>query len=381
MRTLHPLMAAATALAATLPAQAQISLGDSLTFRGFGTLGVVQADTDDGEYRREQQARGATRSASALVDSNLGLQLDWRVTPWLSGTVQTLTVQRTSPKLSTRVEWAFVNLSPADGISVRAGRLNLPTFMVSDSRRVGYANTALRPANEVYGLDLLNGGLEGFDASWRIPVAGHGLTLTAVGGRTSYNDLFVAPTRMNGVRGLNAVWDGDWYQVRLGRVEAKPDLSGLAMFLQPLLPPGKSLSDEKYSFSGIGISAERANVMMQAEYVQRRSTVFNARVGGDGWYVLGGYRMGKWLPYAQLSRQKASDERSGFTFPQETLAAGLRWDLAPKMALKLQVERIKTDGTPGASFLTPFADTPFGPVPLPVKKPVTTISAALDFVF
>ena len=98
MRTLHPLMAAATALAATLPAQAQISLGDSLTFRGFGTLGVVQADTDDGEYRREQQARGATRSASALVDSNLGLQLDWRVTPWLSGTVQTLTVQRTSPK-------------------------------------------------------------------------------------------------------------------------------------------------------------------------------------------------------------------------------------------------------------------------------------------
>lgn len=340
-------------------------------FSGFGTVGAVQTNSDDGQYVREQQARGATKNASLLVDSNLGLQLDAKANDWLSATVQTLTAQRTEDSLSTRFEWAFVKATPLDGLSLRAGKFSLPNFLISDSRRVGYANTWLRPANEVYGLDLLNGGLKGADLSYRWSLAGHALTVTGLAGKSSATMTNASAMDVKSVKGLNVVWDGDWYTVRLGRITGKPQLPAS---LAVMLPAGTTLN-EVYRFTGVGATVDRADVVLQAEYVQRRSEQFNSLIGADAWYLLGGYRVGKLLPYVSFAERKPDGNSA--TAPQKTAALGLRWDAFASAALKFQLERVDTKGTTGASFIAPTVNS----VSQPMSKPVTTLSAAIDFVF
>ena len=379
MKTSITAVAAIAMLGATPFTRAATPLGDHFSFSAFGTLGAVVTNSDEGQYIREFQAKGATKSPSALVDSNLGLQITGKANDWLSGTVQTLTAQRTEDRLSTRVEWAFVKVAPVEGLALRAGRFSLPTFLISDSRRVGYANTTLRPADDVYGLDLLNGGLKGVDASYRLPIGGNSLTVTGSFGKSSYTNPreSFAFLKMNKVSGLNMVWDGDWYTLRLGYVEAEPEFPAeFAAFL----PPGTSLSD-KYTFTGIGLSVDKNNVVLQGEYVQRRSKNFNQGVGADAWYMMGGYRMGPVLPYLQFSRRTPTSDAMDSVFPQSTKVVGLRWDAFASAAVKFQLERVDTKGTSGASFVTPVVDTPFGPIPAAVTKPVTTFSVAVDFVF
>ena len=72
--------------------RAATPLGDNFSFSAFGTLGAVATNSDEGQYIREFQAKGATKSPSALVDSNLGLQITGKANDWLSGTVQTRSV-------------------------------------------------------------------------------------------------------------------------------------------------------------------------------------------------------------------------------------------------------------------------------------------------
>lgn len=359
-------LATAAALALAQPvAHAATQLTDSLTFSGFGTLGFVTADTDEGDFRRESQPAGARKNGSLNVDSNLGLQLSYKATDWLSATVQSLTMQRVSKDMTTHIEWAYLKATPIEGMSVRAGRMSLPNFLVSDSRRVGYANSWLRPANEVYGVDLLNGGLKGLELSYRLPVGSNGLTITALGG-TSGVEASTSSIKVNSVRGLNAVWEGDGYSLRLGHVEGKPALD-TAMF-------GGGV--EVYKFTGIGASVDKNDFVLQTEYVLRRSALLGAMIDTNGWYVLGGYRIGSFLPYVQLA--KAAPAGHSSAAKQKTTAVGLRWDAFSSAALKFQYEHVDTEGTAGYSFATPGTGGPGG---LPVTKPVNALSVALDFVF
>jgi Gram-negative porin len=355
--TLRLVAVAAAAAALTQPATAATTIGEHVTFSAFGTLGAVQTDSNEAQYVREQQAKGATKSASLLVDSNLGLQLTAKANDWLSATVQTLTAQRYTDELTTRFDWAYVKVTPVQDLNLRLGKVALPNFLVSDSRRIGYANTALRPANEVYGLDLLTGGLKGVDASYAFKLGGGTLTSSVLYGKSSVND----DLDVNKTRGFNVTWDGDWYTLRLGQIKAETDLT-------PVFGAGVN---DTYTFNGIGFTVDRSHVVLQGEYVQRRSSAFPARISADAWYLQAGYRMGKWLPYASFAERKAA--KSSIVTPQKTVALGARWDVLSSAALKFQLEHVDAKNTAGASFTSPVSGV--------VSQPVTTMSVAMDFVY
>ncbi len=363
---------ALTGLAAS--AQAQDGLWDKLSFSGFGTAAVNVANESWGMYVHEQEAKGATRDPSALVDSNLGLKASADIAPWLSATLQTLTAQQNTPHLVTRLDWGYLKATPTDQLTLRVGKLNIPNFMISDSRRIGYANIALHPANEVYGLDYMNGGLVGAEGNYRFKIGGGDLTTTALFGQTSYHDVDINTVKFHRAWGLNAVWDGGWYQLRAGHVETShADFGAFGQFLQTLLPPGEQMSQEVYRFTGIGLSAERDNFIVQAEGVERRSQLFQPLIGAKAWYVLGGYRIDTWVPYVEMARRLPASGLSTTTAPQHTEALGVRWDVLAKADVKLQLEHVTTDGTPGASFIT-YGKTPG-------TAPVKTLSVAVDFIF
>ena len=114
-------------------------LGNYFTYSGFGTAGLAHSDTNDAEWVQNFQTEGSNDNADYKTDSKLAIQGTVTPTQWLSGTAQLLTEQRFGPDFTTKFEWAFIKLKPLPGLSIRGGELELPTFLVSDTRNVGYA--------------------------------------------------------------------------------------------------------------------------------------------------------------------------------------------------------------------------------------------------
>jgi len=349
-------LAAALALGA-LPAFAGTQVGDYLNFSGFGTLGLARTNTDSADFIREAQAGGATTKISANSDSNFGLQLTGTATPWLSATVQMLSKERTTSYMTTELEWAFVKVTPLEGLSLRAGRMALPVFAVSDSRNVGFANNWLRAPSEVYALAVMDR-LNGADVTYSKSIGSSTFTVTALVGKSESPMTNTIALIADNVHGLNLQWETDGVTVRLGQVRTKNHVPALGVV-------------DPYKFSGAGILVDRNNIVAQAEYVTRRSADAPAVVNANGWYVLGGYRLGSWVPYASYGSTKPKSPNAPFYLSnrQHTSALGARWDALKSLDVKFQLERINTSGTEGVSFTSPVA------------KPVTAASIAVDFVF
>jgi hypothetical protein len=350
---------------------AATQLGDYFSFNGFGTLGIVQTDTNQGQFVRDDESNGATTHASFNVDSDLGLQGTVQPTTWLSGTVQLLSKERTEKNIDTEVEWAYAKVEPVTGLAFLGGRMTLPMFLVSDSRDVNYANTWVRPPNEVYGQALLHR-LEGGEVRYRLPIESTTLTVMVLAGDSQLDvpNSGVAGFDVKNVRGWNAQWNTEWVTLRAGRVWGNPQLD--------------AGSTDRYTFTGFGATVDRNNIVVQSEYVTRRSEFGAGVVNANGWYALAGYRFRPFLPYVSYAKaQDSLPSLSHLTNPQSTVATGVRWDAFKSADLKLQVERVNTYDTAGMSFSTPLSPgTGLGPpVNAAITKPVLAFSLVLDVVF
>jgi hypothetical protein len=371
-------IAAATAivaLSAGLPSRAHAGVSDYVNFSGFGTVGIVKTNTDDAQFGRDRQLGGADKSIDHMVDTNLGFQLSAHANSWLSATVQGLVVKRddASPKLE--AEWAFLKVGPIADLTLRAGRMALPTFVVSDSRNVGFANTWLRAPNEVYGLAMLRR-MDGVDLTYSHGFGPVRLSATVLAGDSELRALG-EDYAANKVRGGNV-------QAQIGPVALRAGKVVSDVYVSSAQPK------EQYAFTGYGITYDEGNVIAQAEYVQRRAEYYYNLVAANGWYTMAGYRFGSLTPYAIYSKTKPLNSPDHLpiqmlypliSYQQKTVALGLRWDAAAFASVKFQVERADTNGTPGVSFSRTDAPAPALRFAAPVSKPVNVISLAVDFVF
>jgi hypothetical protein len=363
---------AATALAAVVfhaPARAQsldsLFSGVDFTVGGFGTLGTMKTNTDAAQFVRDGQPTGATKTLSEKVDSNLAVQGTMRVNSWLSATVQILDEQRQySPYLTADVSWAYVKVDPIENLTFKLGRVELPLFAISESRDIGYANTWIRPPNEVYGLANLES-LNGAQATYTLPIGSTHLSVTGFAGNSK---LYIGLTgKYNGydVHGGELRWETNWVTLR----------AGIATSKNPV--PAAGIAD-LYTFSGFGLLVDHNNIVVQAESVRRYDHAYQSYVDASGWYALGGYRFGKILPFAWFAKTSVPNQVSYLanyyiSADQNTKGVGLRWDAFKSADLKFQFERVDPRGAKGISFAqwTPS----FG------KDTVDVFSLAVDFVF
>jgi Gram-negative porin len=367
-------VASALALLVCAPqSRAATMIGEYLTFSGFGTLGAVQTDSNEGTYGRDRQPGGADKTANFEVDSNLGLQMTATATPWLSATAQMLAAKRASADhAKAEMEWAFITIKPLDDLTVRAGRMAAPVFAISDSRNVGYANTWLRAPNEVYALNSFSR-IDAVDASYRKPLGPVSIAATAFAGSTKVTSGGVT-ANCDELKGANVLFETDWATFRLGYMTTLASI------------PARNVSNDRYEFSGAAVTVDRDDIILQAEYVKRKSSQKPTVVNADGWYVMGGYRFGAFTPYAIIAKTAPETPTSPalLSAKQQSKALGLRWDVASQASVKFQFDHVDTQGTKGISFTTP-ATPPVAPGLPPGNKPVTSavnvFSVAVDFVF
>ena len=142
-------LAGAACLLAASPVFADSESGFSLN--GFGTVGLARTTTDDVEFVRDiSQPRGVSKDWSPRIDSVLGLQAAWRVTPQFEAVVQATSRYRFDKTFTPEISWAYLKYNPIPNLSLRAGRLGTEFFMMADSRWVGYSFLTVRPPGDYF---------------------------------------------------------------------------------------------------------------------------------------------------------------------------------------------------------------------------------------
>ena len=403
-------------LAAAIAAPAAAQSWPAFTWSGYGTAGIAYSDEDRGDYLVDvfkPNGPGHTDRVSSSVDTRLGGQVTATFSPQFSAVVQLLSEQNFENSWKPHVEWANVKWQPTEELSLRAGRVVLPVFMVTDSRRVGYANPWVRPPVELYSLVPVTYS-DGVDGSWRAAVGGATNTVQATFGRwkQDFGNASGFDAGMAEARKIIAVNDSVEWGAFTGRVtygEARLTISAY----QPLWdafaqfgPVGQAISDRysvndrRVTFAGLGATYDPGQWFLMGELARfdTRSIVGKKSAG----YVSAGVRLNKVTPYATYARLKGDSPRSDPGIPleglppqvapvaamlntvlnrqlgaladQSTVSLGVRWDFMRSAAFKFQWDHIRLGSGSYGTFGNIQPDFPLG-------GKVNVYSAVVDFVF
>jgi hypothetical protein len=330
-------------------AHAQDGETSSVRVSGFGTGALTWTDTNDAQFARPNQASGAGTSPRTGVDSNLGVQVDARINDWLSLTGQGLVRKYGEDDYGADATLAFAKFKLSDTLNVRVGRVPLAVFMVSDYRNVGYANTMVRPSQEVYSQVPMDS-LDGADVSWQQNIGSATLTTQVAYGASAITMAGGdGKARIKNSSVVNFIYEQGPFTLRFGRNDARLTLDQ-GFFHLP---------STKVAFTAVGFAMDANNVVLQSEYTQARGV----SDGSNGWYVMGGYRFGKVLPYYSHGKLTGASA-------QKTDSVGVRWDAFRSADIKFQVDRVDPEGL--GLFIHPRPG---------FRGPVTVGTVAVDFVF
>lgn len=379
---------------------------------GFGTLGAVHSSEDQADFTSsylKPNGAGFTRAWSTDVDSRLAGQLLARITPQLSAVVQVIAEQLYDNTYRPHLEWANLKYELTPELSLRLGRTVLPSFMFSDTRKVGYANPWVRPPVEVYNLVPIANS-DGVDASYDLHL---GRFVHRLRGTYGTSDPRLPPDPGGTAHGRNIWLLSDTIEYGAASVHLTyqnthltvPGLDGVFDALRSFGPQGVALADRYQPvdrvarFIGLGAQYDPGPWFIVGEW---GNTDYHSVLGeSSAWYTSGGYRWGPLTPYVTYSAVKANSNLSdpGLTLTalppylagpaaavnvglntlleslavQKTLSAGARWDVLRNVDLKLQFDHSRLGaGSHGALIDLQPDFRPGGTVNL--------ISVTMDFV-
>jgi hypothetical protein len=379
---------------------------------GFGTLGVVHSSEDHADFTSsylKPNGAGYAHAWSTDVDSRLGGQVIAHVNSKLSAVLQLISEQLYDNTYRPHVEWANLKYQFTPEFNLRVGRTVLPSFMFSDTRKVGFANPWVRPPVEVYNLVPITN-CDGVDASYEVQLGTFVNRLTGTYGRS---DPRLPPSPGGSAHGRQLWLLSDTIEYGGASVHVTyqsthvtvPGLNGIFDTLRNFGPQGVALADrydqtDKVArFIGLGAQYDPGQWFVLSEW---GNTEYHSALGGStAWYVSGGYRWAKLTPYLTYSDVRANSNTSDpglllSTLPpylvgpaielnaglntilgsitiQKTISVGARWDVLRNVALKLQYDHSHLGtGSPGTLINRQPGFRPGGTVNL--------FSATIDFV-
>jgi hypothetical protein len=381
------------------------------SFSAFGTLGVVHSSEDRADFTAsplQPNGAGYTRPWSPDVDSRVGAQVTAQFTPQLSAMLQVISEQGYDNAFTPHVEWANIAYQLTPEFSVRVGRIVLPTFLFSDSRKVGYANPWVRPPADVYDLDPIFNS-DGADVSYQMHLGDVVNTLVGTYGKTDFGSpqggtfdarhlWVIADTVEYGALTFHGAYQASSYEY--------DTLQPLFDAFRQFGPQGVALSD-KYDLDNkraqlvtLGAMYDPGKWFVSGEWGRRN--LHSAFGESTAWYLSGGYRLAKFTPYLTYTEARADSNTSdpglnvsalppylagtatglnaalnallATVAVQNTISVGSRWDFMKNVDLKLQYDYIDLRGdSPGTLINVQPGFRPGGSV--------SVLSITIDFVW
>jgi hypothetical protein len=368
--------------------------GMTFDFSGFGTAGVAWTDTNYAQFARDSQPTGADSSVDIGLDSLVAVQGTVHLTSSISAITQVMFRRSDAKGFTLDVPLAFLKDAVTQDFAVRVGRLQLPTFMISESRQVGFANTFVRPPVEVYAQSPLDY-VDGVDGQYAHSFGPFDIAAGAFYGKVdlSLTTAEVTVRKLNGAN-ISATWGP--VTLHYGRVTGRITIAsaadqliaavGATGFTQ--LADQLATVDRATSFSDLGLSLDWHNFLVQGETTQSKIGGYVADTRGR--YALVGYRIQKFTPYVSYAVRKVISPTTDSTIPQvgpllplalgvdallaaysqHTTSFGVRWDFHDSLDAKLQIDHVSPEG-PGL-----FINVKPG-----FSGPVTVAALVVDFVF
>jgi predicted porin len=402
--------AVAAALAGGAPLASAAGL-EGITFNGFLTAGMTKADQSILPGTKAVSQDGNVEDEYGFTaDSRLGIQLTAKVNSEVTVTGQLLARADDQDGSTLRTDWAYVSYRFGEPASLRAGKVKLPTFLVSDYIEVGYAYPWIRPPQEVYSANPIST-INGADLLLRarfgratllvqpyfgvsrgeqtlVPqefialgiVPGNTADCTTIPGSCTINpaqsgDVVYAEFTADRLAGINLSYGSDLFTVRAGYLTTKVNSAAF------------QVSGDEATFWSVGATVDWKNVVFYSEYFEREiDGVANLGFPNQkGYYGTLGYRFGKWLPHVTFAKLDDNDNPttpppgfpvSGTPLKQSSVTAGLRVELGSGAALKIEAQQIRPEeGSRGLLIADPRTS------PVDARDSVNVYSIAVDVVF
>lgn len=381
--------------------------GSRFSFGAFGTLAADYQNSRGLAFRRDLgQGHGARAGQIDLgTDSLLGLQATGRITAGFDAQVQVSVHRNEDGFWRPELERAFLRYRPNQTVMMRAGRIGLGLYLLADAFDVGYAYLTIRPPVEVYGM-LPADEFDGADVTFSRTLGGGVGQIRLLAGKWPFEIALANGTAMafDNAAAVAVTADylhGNW-QTRAGLLQihisasADPVAPALAAtgFPQAVQLAGELSRSSRTSdgieagtlYDGNPLEAAVVLVHLNSDYLQ--GPKFNSG------FVLLGYHIGQLTPYGFFSMiddfggtraaglpplpafepliAAAQADETAALATQRDLALGVRYDFAPHLDVKAQIDRIWLQ----QSALVFDYNTP-----VPGHTSLTVLGLALDFAF
>ena len=326
---------------AELESKAQLSSwSERLHISGFASIGAGFSKEGAG------YAFYSDKDLDFTQESLFALQTSFAISPRMEATLQL--ISRGSDDWKVKAEWAFVSYELNESSKLRAGKLRLPLYMLSDYLEVGYAYPFVRPSEEVYGVAMVSA-YNGIELLHTVDFDESSLLLQPIFGQIELKpeqDFVNIVMDMDNVYGLAATYEWDALTLRSSYVTGKTDMAERLIEELPFNP-----DNQQITFVGAGLRYDADSWLLMSEFT--RLEVDGVYPDTDSYYVALAYRIGAVTPYLMYSHieSKDDDERrlpAGSPLPsgagaevmnlqRSTYSVGARWDVMPNVALKLDV--------------------------------------------
>ncbi|MFZ6861303.1 hypothetical protein ACO0K7_01575 [Undibacterium sp. Ji67W] len=361
---------------------------NDFSISGFGTLGIVHNDTRQVDVIRDLSQNngvGYTRQTDVGMDSNLGLQVDGRLSDTLDGAIQVIS-RRNPDQFRPQLSWAYLRYLPNDDLSIRTGRLGFDVYMLADSKNVGYSYIWIRPPIDFFG-SLIVSYFDGADAKLSRNIDDGKVTLKFYGGITREK---IETGNLNQILSLagskllggHIEFEEDHWAIRASYSALKianeyPRLtSTLARLQSPdyqiFIPNGAvianqlSLKEKIVRYASLGIVYGNGPFLGQfmLNDIHSDSLIIPHSIAA---FLTLSYRIRKWTPYTSLSAARPIDGSTqlaispdmpqavstlitrinrrviGQENSQTSLSYGIRYDVTNGSNIKIQIDHIRND--------------------------------------
>jgi len=293
---------------------------------------------------------GYDSDGSYHQDSLIGVQATFKPSKQLEATIQL--VAKGELDWAPKVTAAYLGYTFDNDVKLRAGKIRLPLFMLSDYLDLGYAQPWARSPEEVYGRVPISS-FTGVDASYEIELDDSYINLQAFTGNEKMSDESSAGGvgNVEDMVGLVTTWNDDYWTVRASyTIATVKDVEFPVVAYDPdTNQPITALPDitaESGSYASFGVRYEDENWLVMGEATQTRVDGYFS--DSNAGYVTLGYHLNQVMPYVSLARLETVDNEeresllsypgaSSLTYQRNAYSVGTRWDIQPGLAMKFDV--------------------------------------------
>lgn len=336
-----------------------------LSLTGFGTIGAVYNFDSQAQFVRWGVNKPSDSRVDFGPDTILGVQASLPLGTRTDATVQVVSSKDSLGSYTPHVTWAFLRYALTPSLTIRAGRMRAPFFMLSDSLLVNYANLWVRPPVEVYSLVPVNE-LDGVDLLYREQIAGLELEVHPYFGRSKLDLFDDSSVELRNAVGLNLSLRYQDLTLHFGHAESRFSFernSSTSKALAAVLNANGLTAlaaqiggDAGYArFDSLGFQWDDGQNILIGEYAKRRTNRYIA--SAQGWYLTFGRRIDNVTPYASFARQALDEQNMRGFVPaplvptiatyntvrnnaQRSFALGVRWDLNRTVAFKTEWSKV-----------------------------------------